>query len=254
MQRHSSRPNPPDQELTTLKMDNQHLIQDVISLKQQVSELVKVVKAPIQAATACQTKAKEKVGSEPTPGDYVKLAEAYRRMRDKDMVDREVQALKERVSRIGSAMATPISAKRKRIMRKSVSPPSTLRIRLSTAGSPMKSGELHGRGQAKVKFVKLKDEKREDFRGRVSTELSKLRKRDIERLCCDEGLEYVTIRASAAEIADIYADRAFRKKNVLPAVENADVPESSEDRVAPEDQDDHNKAEENDEDDAVIDC
>ncbi|GBG65166.1 hypothetical protein CBR_g49962 [Chara braunii] len=203
-----------EQELNSLRMDNQHLIKDVISLKEQVGELLKLTKPVAGVANATPTVAKEKGKAiyTPTAGDYVKLSEAYRRMRDeKDLAEREVHALKERINRIGAATSTPTSIKRKRVMRKSVSPPSNLRIRLSKASSPAKHKGSGEKGCTGVKFIKLKDETREDFNKRVCVELSKLKKKEIETLCKEEHLEYVTIKTSAADIADAYTDRAFGK-------------------------------------------
>ncbi|GBG74660.1 hypothetical protein CBR_g19068 [Chara braunii] len=233
MQKQACRPHQSEQELTSLRMDNQYLIQNVIRSKEQVNELIKTTRATVGVATTssplpASAREKEKTTNEPTPGD-IKLIDAYKKLRDdKDMAEREVQALKERINRIGFATATPTSMKRKRILRKSVSPPSNLRIRLSKAASPVKSGETSGSGQLNVKFVKLKNEWRDKFKKRVCIELSKLKKKEIEQLCGGEGLEYVTIQASAAAIADIYTDRAFGKRNVPPSVGNTETPEDSE--------------------------
>ncbi len=97
-----------------------------------------------------------------------------------------MQALKERIRRIGST-SSPTSVKRKRIARKSVSP-SNLRIGLSKAISPSKSGKTSGHAQ--VKFVKMSNEEREGFHLRVVEELSKIRKREIEKLCAEKKLTY----------------------------------------------------------------
>ncbi|GBG91830.1 hypothetical protein CBR_g53721 [Chara braunii] len=208
-----SQVTPQEQELAALRTDNQHLIQDVIALKEQFGELVKVTKPSVNMAGGASAPAKEKGKAicTPTAGDYIKLSDAYRRLSDdKDMAEREVQALKERINRIGSTSGTPTRVKRKRISRKSISPPSNLRIRLSKVASPVKMGE---RKHEDVKFVKLKNETREesDFNKRVCTELSKLKKKEIEKLCAIENLEYVTVKSSAAAIADVYTDGAFRK-------------------------------------------
>ncbi|GBG87921.1 hypothetical protein CBR_g46289 [Chara braunii] len=216
MQRLSRQPQvvQQEQELTALRLDNQHLIQDVICLKEQVGELVKLTKSGGSAVVVGMTSAKEKGKAihTPTAGDYVKLSDAYRRLRDdRDMAEREVQDLKERINRISSSRGTPASAKRKRIMRKSISPPSNLRIRLSKAGSPVTAGGSGNGTHEGLKFVKLRNETRDDFNKRVCAELSKLKKKDIERLCAEEQLEYATIGSSAAVIADVYTNRAFGK-------------------------------------------
>ncbi|GBG83410.1 hypothetical protein CBR_g37124 [Chara braunii] len=162
MQRQACRPNQSEQELNSLKVDNQHLIQDVISLKEQVGELVKVVKPILGVAAtggSVPTTVHGIVRTESTPGDYVKLADAYRKLRDdKGMAEREVQALKDRITRIGSATCTPTSIKRKRVLRKSVSPPASLRIHLNKAASPAKKAQASDKSQANLQFVKLKNE------------------------------------------------------------------------------------------------
>ncbi|GBG69789.1 hypothetical protein CBR_g4619 [Chara braunii] len=125
------RPHQSEQELVSLRMNNQQLIEGVIRLKEQVNDLAKATKTSFGAATITSPSPLAAKAVEPTPADYVKLAEAYQRIRDdRDMTQREIQALKERIAKIGSATATPSSIKRKRILRKSVSPPSNLRMRL----------------------------------------------------------------------------------------------------------------------------
>ncbi|GBG88648.1 hypothetical protein CBR_g48179 [Chara braunii] len=235
MQRQTSRPNQSEQELISLKMDNQHLIQDVISLKEQVGELVRAVKPTLGGtvaggSTPTTAEGIGKTRNEPTHGDYVKLANAYRKLRDdKDMAEQEVQALKEGINKIGAATTTPTSAKRKRTLRKSVSPPANLRIRMSKATSPARKAETSERTQVNVEFVKMKNETCEVFKKRVCIELSKLKKKEIEKLCEHEKLEYVTIRTFAAEIADIYTDRAFGKRNDPPTIDNTEASQDSED-------------------------
>ncbi|GBG58681.1 hypothetical protein CBR_g82 [Chara braunii] len=176
-----------DQELNAFRLDNQHLIQDVISLKEQVGELVRITKTGGSASTAVPVVVREKGKAvcTPTAGDYAKLSYAYRKVRDdKDMAEREVLALKERINRIGASMRTPTSVKTKRVTRKSISPPSNLRIRLTKAGSPTKAGGSGSKGPGGVKFVKLKDETRDDFGKRVCVELSKLKKKEIRVAMC----------------------------------------------------------------------
>ncbi|GBG58908.1 hypothetical protein CBR_g24259 [Chara braunii] len=203
-----------DQELNALRLDNQHLIQDIISLKEQVGELVRITKTcgSASAAVPVVVREKGKAVCTLTAGDYAKLPDAYRKVRDdKDLAEREVLTVKERINRIGASMRTPTSVKRKRVTRKSISPPSNLRIRLTKASSPTKAGGSGSKGRGGVKFVKLKDETRDDFGKRVCAELSKLKKKEIELLCAEESLSYVTIRESTADIAEVYADRAFGK-------------------------------------------
>ncbi|GBG67000.1 hypothetical protein CBR_g74686 [Chara braunii] len=228
MQRQSCRPQQSEQELASLRMDNQHLIQDVIRLKEQVNDLIKATRTTSGAMAVSSPSPSLAKTVDPTSEKYVKLADAYRRVRDdKDMAEREVQARKERIARIGSAVATPPSTKKKRILRKSVSPPANLRIRLSKMSSPMKNGEASKKGQLNVQFIKLKNEGRDEFRKRVFTELSKLKKKEIEQLCEEEKVDYVTIKASATEIADAYADRAFGKRNVPPPSDTIETKEDS---------------------------
>ncbi|GBG91251.1 hypothetical protein CBR_g52137 [Chara braunii] len=172
MQRSSCQPQATqhEQELDALRLDNQHLIQDVIGLKEQVNELVKLTKMGRSVSTAIPVAATDKgrAISTPNAGDYVKMSDAYRRLRDeKDMAEREVVALKERISRIGASMGTPTSVKRKRITRNSISPPSNFRLKLSKIVSPTKAGGSGSKGSRGLKFVKLKDETREGFDQRV---------------------------------------------------------------------------------------
>ncbi|GBG69274.1 hypothetical protein CBR_g3973 [Chara braunii] len=106
LRRQTQRNVQPDQGITTLKTDNQLLIQDLIHLKEEVEHLKRGEKRASDAVTEKSppeepARAKSKNLSEPTPAEYVKLAEAYRRIRDdKDVAEREIQALKERTGRI----------------------------------------------------------------------------------------------------------------------------------------------------------
>ncbi|GBG73801.1 hypothetical protein CBR_g17140 [Chara braunii] len=219
----SSHSSMAEQELAALRADNQHFIHDVIYLKEQVDQLKRGAKRTAQAVeekSPLQEPAKgnAKYQNESTPADYVRLSEAYRKMRDdKDMVEREVQMLKERIGRIrisplSAKRITPPTVRRKKVAIKS-GLPTNLRQQLNSIESPSKTSETGGGEMAQVKFVNLKNEDWESFKRRVCGELCKLKKAKIEKIYDEEKIGYVTIRASAEAIAEMYTDRAYGKQS-----------------------------------------
>ncbi|GBG84274.1 hypothetical protein CBR_g38245 [Chara braunii] len=157
----------------------------------RTSEAVREKSPPTEPAKG---KSHQQEGSS-TPADWAKLAKKYRKIRDeKDMAEREVSALKERINRI--KIATPSSIKRKVSFR---------RRSHKVANSP---GSKNG-DQVRVTFVRKVGEERDAFYKRVCNDIGKLRKGQLEKLCTDEEIDYAGVKKTAADLVDIYTNRAF---------------------------------------------
>ncbi|GBG85963.1 hypothetical protein CBR_g40776 [Chara braunii] len=187
-------------ELDFLKTNNQALVQDILSLKDEVEVLKRGSKRSTEAVTEksppiepAKGKSRQEDGAQ-TPAEWAKLTEAYRHIRDEnDMVEREVSALKDRINRI--KITSPSSTKRKLV----------LRGRSKSGASP-----AHRNGdQVKVTFVKKVGEERDVFFKSVNNDLSKLRKMQLETLCAEEEIDYAGVKKTTADLADIYTIRAF---------------------------------------------
>ncbi|GBG65065.1 hypothetical protein CBR_g49137 [Chara braunii] len=172
-------------ELDSIKADNEALVHDFLALKSEVEILKWSNKRTSEAVTEkspptepAKGKSRQQEGSQ-TPADWAKLAEAYRKIGDeKDMAEREVSTLKERINRI--KIVIPSSIKRK----------VSLRRRSPKFGNS--PGSKNG-DQVRITFVrKVGDE--DAFYKRVCSDLGKLRKGQLEKLCTKEEIDYVGVK------------------------------------------------------------
>ncbi|GBG66068.1 hypothetical protein CBR_g55411 [Chara braunii] len=110
-------------ELDSIKADNQALVHDLLALKDEVDTLKQNNKRSSEAVTEksppiepAKGKSRQEGGTQ-TPLECAKLIEAYWKIRDdKDMAEREVSALKERINRI--KITSPLSTKRKTLLQR----------------------------------------------------------------------------------------------------------------------------------------
>ncbi|GBG88566.1 hypothetical protein CBR_g48035 [Chara braunii] len=188
-------------ELDTIKADNQALVHDIVTLRDEVENLKRGNKRGAEALTEKSPPIEPARGrsrqeeSCQTPVEWAKLTEAYRRLRDeKDMAEREVSALKERINRI--RILVPSSSKKRPIVRR-------------TSGKGGASPEQKAGDQVKVTFVRRIGEERDVFFKRVINDLGKLRKAQLETLCIDEEIDYGGVKKTAGDLAQIYTIRAF---------------------------------------------
>ncbi|GBG64838.1 hypothetical protein CBR_g48306 [Chara braunii] len=195
-----------NRELESLKADNQTLLQDVLQLKEEMEQWKRGSKRTRSSAAVTEksppaepARGKTKASTDgQTPAEWAKLADAYQRVRDeKDMVEREVSALKERINRI--KISSPSSSRKKVFVRR--------KSHKGGVSSPVrKEGD-----QVKVTFVRKVGEERDNFQKRVNNDLGKLRKAQLEGLCKDEGIEYGGVKKTAEDLADIYTTRAYEQ-------------------------------------------
>ncbi|GBG68936.1 hypothetical protein CBR_g3635 [Chara braunii] len=189
-------------ELDSIKATNQALLHDVLALRDEMEHLKRGSKRGVEAVTEKTPPAEPARGKSrqekscQTPVEWAKMADAYRRLRDeKDMAEREVSVLEEQINRI--KILSPSSSKKKKLF---------VRRRSSKEGiSPTKKTA----DQVKVTFVRKIGEEKEVFNKRVSCDLAKLRKAQLETLCADKAIEYAGVKKTAGDLADIYTARAY---------------------------------------------
>ncbi|GBG65665.1 hypothetical protein CBR_g51965 [Chara braunii] len=188
-----------NKELDSLKADNQALVHDFLTLRDEVENLKRGSKCGDEAVTEKSppegpARGKMKPTAEgQTPREWAQLAEAYRRMCDeRDMADREVPALRERINCI--KLTSPSSSRRKLFGR-----------RKSLEGGT-------GGDEVKVAFVRKVGEDKETFHKRVSMDLGKLRKSQLEKLYSEEEIENEGVTKTTGDLAEIYTVRAFEQR------------------------------------------
>ncbi|GBG89482.1 hypothetical protein CBR_g49273 [Chara braunii] len=207
-------------ELKDLRKDNQALIHDMLILRDEVKNLKRgckrsanavIEKSPPKEPARGQVKATMEatvkgnsavVEEERTAAQWEKFADTCRKMRvNKEMAERELSALKERINRIKICMSP--STRRKVFTKRRMS------------RSPLKGAtETQGGDKVKATFVRKVGEEQDAFLKRVSNDLGKLLKAQMKILCNEEHVTYNSIKKTTNELAWIYTARVFG--NTLP--------------------------------------
>ncbi|GBG72504.1 hypothetical protein CBR_g12075 [Chara braunii] len=188
-------------ELDSIKADNQALVHDFLVLKGKIENLKKNNKRGSEAVTEknphvepAKGKSRQAVCAQ-TPVEWAKLTEVYRKIRDeKDTVEREVSAIKDKIKRI--KIATPSSLKQKTSLRRKSG-------KMGISTPPQNDDVL------KITSVRKVGEERDGFHKRVCNNLGKLLKVQLEILCAEEEIDYTGVKKTASQLADIYTARAF---------------------------------------------
>ncbi|GBG83653.1 hypothetical protein CBR_g37455 [Chara braunii] len=150
-----------------------------------------------------------------TPKDLESLQKAYKKAQEgEDMANKEIQALKERVARMGAQLLTKQRATgRRSAVRRTT--PRNLRPTLSAihiddddsgkegnAKATQETHEVAGKAEdTQLRNSKFQEEERRAVR--------QAKKADMRKMCDDEGITYIKLDQSKADVAENRARRRF---------------------------------------------